>query len=107
MGPEEQRIQLIQQLQHQASQGDTQAAAALTSLNSEMVMASSPPPSFSPHQQQQHQAQQRSQQVQISAWIGQGYFQTGFDVKNFTERGMNFSIDAGMTPYGLFASLSM
>ncbi len=68
MGPEEQRIQLIQQLQHQASQGDTQAAAALTSLNSEMVMASSPPPSFSPHHQQQHQAQQqRNQQVQISA----------------------------------------
>jgi hypothetical protein len=65
MGPEEQRIQLIQQLQHQASQGDTQAAAALTSLNSEMVMASSPPASFSPLQ---HQAQQqRNQQVQISA----------------------------------------
>ncbi|KAH9566418.1 hypothetical protein CY35_04G129200 [Sphagnum magellanicum] len=64
MGPEEQRIQLIQQLQHQASQGDTQAAAALTSLNSEMVMASSPPPSFSPHQQQQHQAQQQRNQQQ-------------------------------------------
>ncbi|CAM6046028.1 unnamed protein product [Sphagnum compactum] len=65
MGPEEQRIQLIQQLQHQASQGDTQAAAALTSLSSEMVMASSPPPSFSPHQQQQqHQAQQQQNQQQ-------------------------------------------
>jgi rRNA maturation protein Nop10 len=69
--PEEQRMQLIQQLQHHALQGDTQAAAALTNLGSDMV--SSPPQSFSPqhqHQQQQQQQQQaqhqqqRNQQVQ-------------------------------------------
>jgi hypothetical protein len=65
---EEQRMQLLQQLQIEASQGDAQAAAALTSLKSDMAMVSSPPQSFSPqHQQQQHQAlQQRNQLVQIS-----------------------------------------
>jgi hypothetical protein len=64
---EEQRMQLLQQLQNEASQGDAQAAAALTSLKSGMAMVSSPPQSFSPqHQQQQHQAlQQRNQLVQI------------------------------------------
>jgi hypothetical protein len=65
---EEQRMQLLQQLQNEASQGDAQAAAALTSLKSDMAMVSSPPQSFSPqHQQQQYQAlQQRNQLMQIS-----------------------------------------
>lgn len=66
-------MQLLQQLQNEASQGDVQAAAGLTSLKSDMAMVSSPPQSFSPqhqHQQQQQQQQQaqhqqqRNQQVQ-------------------------------------------
>ncbi|CAK9860874.1 unnamed protein product [Sphagnum jensenii] len=62
---EEQQMQLLQQLQNEASQGDTQAAAALISLKSDMAMVSSPPQSFSgQHQQQQHQALQQRNQLQ-------------------------------------------
>jgi hypothetical protein len=63
---EEQRMQLIQQLQHLALQGEPQAAAALASLNSDMAVVSSPPQSFShqQQQQQQHQAQQRQRNQQ-------------------------------------------
>jgi hypothetical protein len=64
---EEQRMQLIQQLQHLALQGEPQAAAALASLNSDMAVVSSPPQSFShqQQQQQQHQAQQRQRNQQV------------------------------------------
>lgn len=40
-GTEEQRLQILQQLQSQAQQGDSQAAAALSNLNSDMVAMSS------------------------------------------------------------------
>jgi hypothetical protein len=65
---DEQRMQLIQQLQQLALQGEPQAAAALASLNSDMAVVSSPPQSFShqqQQQQQQHQAQQRQRNQQV------------------------------------------
>jgi hypothetical protein len=62
-------MQLIQQLQHLALQGEPQAAAALASLNSDMAVVSSAPQSFShqqqQQQQQQHQAQQRQRNQQV------------------------------------------
>ncbi|CAK9257362.1 unnamed protein product [Sphagnum jensenii] len=67
--PEEQRMQLIKQLQHHALQGDTQAAAALTSLGSDMV--SSPPQSFSPQHQHQQQQQQQQQAQAFQALFAQ------------------------------------
>ncbi len=65
---DEQRMQLIQQLQQLALHGEPQAAAALASLNSDMAVVSSPPQSFShqqQQQQQQHQAQQRQRNQQV------------------------------------------
>lgn len=48
-GTEEQRLQIIQQLQLQAQQGDTQAAAALSNLNSDMTTLTQSPPQVIMH----------------------------------------------------------
>lgn len=41
---EEQRLQILQQLQLQAQQGDSQAAAALSNLSSDVAAMTSSPP---------------------------------------------------------------
>ncbi len=87
-------MQLIQQLQHLALQGEPQAAAALASLNSDMAVVSSPPQSFShQQQQQQHQAQQRqrNQQVKFHFDLNRVLSQTDFYFKTSTDMGMHFN----------------